>query len=206
MAGVIGRKLGMTQLFNEEGAAVPVTVIQAGPCPVVQVKTTETDGYEAIQLGFGERKEKRSSRAERAHAAKAGLEQAPEVLREFRVDSAAEYEQGQELTVEHFEVGQRVKVTGTAKGRGFQGVVKRHGFSGRPGSHGHPMSRTPGSIGPGTDPSRVIKGRKMPGQMGNSRTTIRNLRVERVDAERNLIFLRGSVPGSKNSTVLIRAQ
>jgi len=196
----------MTQLFNEEGAAVPVTVIQAGPCPVVQVKTTESDGYEAIQLGFGQRREKRSTRAERAHAAKAGLEQAPEILREFRVESAAEFEQGQELTVEHFEVGQRVKVTGTAKGRGFQGVVKRHGFGGRPASHGHSMSRTPGSIGPGTDPSRVIKGRKMPGQMGNNRKTIRNLRVERVDAERNLIFLRGSVPGSKNSTVLIRAQ
>ena len=206
MAGVIGRKLGMTQLFDDEGAAVPVTVIQAGPCPVVQVKTTESDGYEAIQLGFGSRKEKHSTRAERAHAAKAGLEQAPEILREFRVDSAAEFEQGQELTVEHFEVGQKVKVTGTAKGRGFQGVVKRHGFSGRPGSHGHPMSRTPGSIGPGTDPSRVIKGRKMPGQMGDTRTTIRNLRVERVDAERNLIFLRGSVPGAKNATVLIRTQ
>ena len=206
MAGVIGRKLGMTQLFDEEGAAVPVTVIQAGPCPVVQVKTMETDGYEAIQVGFGSRKAKHSSRAEQAHAAKAGLEQAPEVLREFRVSDAAEYEQGQELTVEHFEVGQRVKVTGTAKGRGFQGVVKRHGFGGRPGSHGHSMSRTPGSIGPGTDPSRVIKGRKMPGQMGDNRTTIRNLRVERVDAERNLIFLRGSVPGAKNATVLIRPQ
>ncbi|MGK7312900.1 MAG: 50S ribosomal protein L3 [Candidatus Longimicrobiales bacterium M2_2A_002] len=206
MAGVIGRKLGMTQLFDEEGAAVPVTVIQAGPCPVVQVKTMETDGYEAIQVGFGSRKAKHSSRAERAHAARAGLEQAPEVLREFRVSDAAEYEQGQELTVEHFEVGQKVKVTGTAKGRGFQGVVKRHGFAGRPGSHGHSMSRTPGSIGPGTDPSRVIKGRKMPGQMGDNRTTIRNLRVERVDAERNLIFLRGSVPGAKNATVLIRAQ
>ncbi|MFO7893864.1 MAG: 50S ribosomal protein L3 [Longimicrobiales bacterium] len=206
MAGVIGRKLGMTQLFDEEGAAIPVTVIQAGPCPVVQVKTAETDGYEAIQLGFGERKEKHSTRAERAHATKAGLEQAPEVLREFRVDDAAEYEQGQELTVERFEVGQRVKVTGTGKGRGFQGVVKRHGFAGRPNSHGHSMSRTPGSIGPGTDPSRVIKGRKMPGQMGDNRTTIRNLRVERVDAERNLIFLRGSVPGSKNATVLIRVQ
>ena len=206
MAGVIGRKLGMTQLFNDEGGAVPVTVIQAGPCPVVQVKTTETDGYEAIQLGFGSRKEKHSTRAERAHAAKAGLDGAPEVLREFRVGDAGEYEPGQELTVEHFEVGQRVKVTGTSKGRGFQGVVKRHGFAGRPGGHGHPMSRTPGSIGPGTDPSRVIKGRKMPGQMGDSRTTIRNLRVERIDAERNLIFLRGSVPGAKNATVLIRAQ
>lgn len=206
MAGVIGRKLGMTQLFNEEGAAVPVTVIQAGPCPVVQVKTRETDGYEAIQVGFGQRKEKHSTRAERGHASRAGLDQAPEILREFRVSDAGEYETGQELTVESFEVGQKVKVTGTSKGRGFQGVVKRHGFGGRPASHGHPKSRTPGSIGPGTDPSRVIKGRKMPGQMGDARTTIRNLRVERVDAERNLIFLRGSVPGSKNSTVLIRAQ
>ncbi len=206
MVGLIGRKLGMTQLFSDEGEAVPVTVIQAGPCPVVQVKTTETDGYNAVQLGFGSRKEKHSTTAVRAHAAKAGLDAAPAFLREFRVDNAAEYEAGQEVTVEQFEVGQKVKVTGTTKGRGFQGVVKRHGFRGRPGGHGHPMSRTPGSIGPGTDPSRVIKGKKMPGQMGDARKTIRNLRVERVDAERNLIFLRGSVPGAKNATVLIRTQ
>ncbi len=206
MVGLIGRKLGMTQLFSDEGAAVPVTVIQAGPCPVVQVKTTETDGYNAVQLGFGSRKEKHSTTAVRAHAAKAGLDAAPVFLREFRVENAAEYEAGQEVTVEQFEVGQKVKVTGTTKGRGFQGVVKRHGFRGRPGGHGHPMSRNPGSIGPGTDPSRVIKGKKMPGQMGDARKTIRNLRVERVDAERNLIFLRGSVPGAKNATVLIRTQ
>jgi large subunit ribosomal protein L3 len=206
MVGLIGRKLGMTQLFSDEGAAVPVTVIQAGPCPVVQVKTTETDGYNAVQLGYGSRKEKHSTTAVRAHAAKAGLDAAPAFLREFRVDNAAEYEAGQEVTVEQFEVGQKVKVTGTTKGRGFQGVVKRHGFAGRPGGHGHPMSRNPGSIGPGTDPSRVIKGKKMPGQMGDARKTIRNLRVERVDAERNLIFLRGSVPGAKNATVLIRTQ
>jgi large subunit ribosomal protein L3 len=196
----------MTQLFNEEGGAVPVTVIQAGPCPVVQVKTAETDGYEAVQLGFGTRAEKHATRARIGHANKAGLDAAPAVLREFRVSDASEYETGQEMTVEHFEVGQRVKVTGTTKGRGFQGVVKRHGFGGRPGGHGHPMSRNPGSIGPGTDPSRVIKGKKMPGQMGAARKTIRNLRVERVDAERNLIFLRGSVPGAKNATVLIRTQ
>ena len=162
MAGLIGRKLGMTQLFNEEGAMVPVTVIHAGPCPVVQVKTAETDGYDAVQLGFGARKEKHSSQAVRGHAAKAGLDAAPQVLREFRVEDASEYEAGQELTVESFEVGQKVKVTGTTKGRGFQGVVKRHGFSGRPGGHGHPMARNPGSIGPGTDPSRVIKGKKLP--------------------------------------------
>ena len=206
MAGLIGRKLGMTQLFNEDGALVPVTVIHAGPCPVVQVKTAESDGYDAVQLGFGSRKEKHSSRAGRGHAAKAGLDAAPAVLREFRVTDASEFEAGQELTVERFEVGQKVKVTGTTKGRGFQGVVKRHGFAGRPGGHGHPMSRNPGSIGPGTDPSRVIKGKKLPGQMGDARKTIRNLRVERVDAERNLIFLRGSVPGAKNATVLIRTQ
>jgi large subunit ribosomal protein L3 len=206
MAGLIGRKLGMSQLFNEDGALIPVTLIQAGPCPVVQVKTDETDGYTAIQLGFGERKEKHSTQAVRGHAAKAELENAPAVLREFRVRDAAGYEPGQEITVEQFEVGQRVKVTGTTKGRGFQGVVKRHGFGGRPGGHGHPKSRTPGSIGPGTNPSRVIKGKKMPGQMGNKRHTTRNLRVERVDAERNLIFLRGSVPGARNATVLIRTQ
>jgi len=206
MAGLIGRKLGMTQLFTEEGALIPVTLIQAGPCPVVQVKTDETDGYNAVQLGFGERKEKHSTKAERAHAAKAELASAPAVLREFKVADAGAYEPGQEMTVEQFEVGQRVKVTGTTKGRGFQGVVKRHGFGGRPGGHGHPKSRTPGSIGPGTNPSRVIKGKKMPGQMGNKRHTTRNLRVERVDAERNLIFLRGSVPGARNATVLIRVQ
>ncbi len=206
MAGLIGRKLGMTQLFDDEGAAIPVTVIQAGPCPVVQVKTEATDGYEAIQLGFDARKEKHSTSATRGHAAKAGLDAAPVVLRELRVDNASDYEAGQEMTVEQFEVGQRVKVTGTTKGRGFQGVVKRHGFGGRPGGHGHPMSRNPGSIGPGTNPSRVIKGKKLPGQMGNARHTIRNLRVERVDAERNLIFLRGSVPGARNATVLIRLQ
>jgi large subunit ribosomal protein L3 len=206
MAGLIGRKLGMTQLFTEEGVLVPVTLIQAGPCPVVQVKTDETDGYGAVQLGYGERKEKHATRAVRGHAAKADLEAAPAVLREFRVADPTSYEPGQQMTVEQFEVGQRVKVTGTTKGRGFQGVVKRHGFAGRPGSHGHPKSRTPGSIGPGTNPSRVIKGRKMPGQMGNKRHTTRNLRVERVDAERNLIFLRGSVPGARNATVLIRTQ
>lgn len=206
MAGLIGRKLGMTQVFNDDGGVVPVTVIQAGPCPVVQVKTTETDGYNAVQLGYGEVKEKHSTRPARAHAAKAGLETAPRILREFRVQEPTEYEPGQEITVESFEVGQRVKVTGTTKGRGFQGVVKRHGFSGRPGGHGHPMSRNPGSIGPGTNPSRVIKGKKLPGQMGDKRQTIRNLRVERVDTERNLIYLRGAVPGARNATVLIRTQ
>lgn len=204
MAGIIGRKLGMTQIFDETGAVVPVTVIEAGPCPVVQVKTDETDGYRAVQLGWGAQKDKRATRAEKGHAAKAGLEHAPRTLREFRVESVDEYEVGQQLTVEQFEVGARVKVTGKSKGRGFQGVMKRHGFGGRPGSHGHPKARNPGTLGPGTNPSRVIKGKKLPGQMGDTRHTERNLRIVRIDAERNLIFLRGAVPGSRNSLVEIR--
>jgi large subunit ribosomal protein L3 len=204
MLGIIGRKLGMTQLFDDAGAAVPVTVVEAGPCPVVQVKTPETDGYSAVQLGFGARKERRATRPERGHAAKAGLDYTPRVLREFRADSTEGMAPGQQLTVEQFEVGERVKVVGTTKGRGFQGVVKRHGFTGRPATHGHPKARNPGTLGPGTNPSRVIKGKKMPGQMGGTRQTVRNLRVERVDAERNLIFLRGAVPGSRHSLVVIR--
>jgi large subunit ribosomal protein L3 len=203
MAGLIGKKVGMTRVFTEEGLAIPVTVVAAGPCPVLQVKTEKTDGYAAVQLGFGSKKVKRSSKAEVGHAGKAGLEAAPSILREFTPVEGEDYEPGQELTVEFFEPGDTVKVTGTSKGRGFQGAVKRHGFRGRPASHGHPMSRTPGSMGPGTDPSRVIKGKKLPGQMGNVRKTIRNLEVVKVDPERNLLFLKGGIPGARNSYVLI---
>jgi large subunit ribosomal protein L3 len=204
MAGIIGRKLGMTQIFSDAGAAVPVTVIEAGPCPVTQIRNDEVDGYHALQLGFGALKQERSTRAEAGHAQKAGLDYAPRTLREFRVESIDGYEVGQELKVDQFEAGDKIKVTGTTKGRGFQGVVKRHGFSGRPASHGHPKKRNPGTLGPGTNPSRVIKGKKMPGQMGASQQTVRNLRVERVDPERNLIYVRGAVPGSRNSLVFIR--
>jgi large subunit ribosomal protein L3 len=203
MAGLIGKKIGMTRVFNDEGVAVPVTVVEAGPCPVVQLKTEERDGYRAIQLGFGAKKPKRTTRPEAGHAARVGLEETPRILREFRISGDAEFEEGQNLTVELFEVGDRVKVTGTSKGRGFQGVVKRHGFAGRPGGHGHPMSRTPGSMGPGTDPSRVIKGKKLPGQMGNTRTTVRNIEVIRVDPERNLLFVKGGLPGTRHSYVFI---
>jgi large subunit ribosomal protein L3 len=161
------------------------------------------DGYRAVQLGFGAQKAKRTTRPEMGHAAKAGLEAAPRLMREFRIENGEEYEVGQQLTVELFEAGDKVKVTGRSKGRGFQGVVKRHGFAGRPGSHGHPMSRTPGSMGPGTDPSRVIKGKKLPGRMGGARTTIRNLQIVRVDGERNLLFVKGGVPGSRDGYVLI---
>jgi len=203
MPGLIGKKVGMTRIFDEEGVQIPVTVIEAGPCPVVGMRSDEQDGYQAIQLGFGQKKEKRSSRAELGHVAKAGLEAAPRLLREFRIGDDEEYEVGQQLTVELFEAGDRVKVTGRSKGKGFQGVVKRHGFRGRPASHGHPMSRNPGSVGPGTDPSRVIKGKKLPGRMGGSRTTIRNLQVVRVDGERNLLFVKGGVPGARDGYVLI---
>jgi large subunit ribosomal protein L3 len=204
MAGLIGKKLGMTQIFTDTGAAVPVTVVQAGPCPVVQVKNTDEDGYAAVQLGFGAQKDKNATKAERGHAAKASLEHAPELLKEFKVADASAYEVGQNLTVEQFAVGDKIKVVGNTKGRGFQGVVKRHGFRGRPGSHGHPRSRNPGSLGPGTNPSRVIKGKKMPGQYGDEQMTAMNLRVEKVDAERNLIYIRGGVPGARNSVLYIK--
>ncbi len=203
MAALIGKKIGMSQIFNDAGAALPVTVIEAGPCPVVQIKSTETDGYSAVQLGFGGQKAKRTTKAEAGHASKASLEAAPSTLNEFAIDDGVEFELGQQLTVEIFEPGDKVKVTGTTKGRGFQGVVKRYGFAGRPASHGHPMSRTPGSMGPGTDPSRVIKGKKLPGRMGGKRQTIRNLEVVQVDVERNLLFVKGAVPGSRGSVLFI---
>ena len=203
MPGLIGKKIGMTRIFNDEGVQVPVTVIEAGPCPVVQMKSEERDGYRAVQVGFGAQKANRATRPELGHAATAGLEVAPRLMREFRLGTDEEYEVGQELTVDLFEAGDLIKVTGKSKGRGFQGVVKRHGFGGRPAGHGHPMSRTPGSVGPGTDPSRVIKGKKLPGRMGGERTTIRNLQVVRVDGERNLLFVKGGVPGARDGYVLI---
>ena len=204
MAGLIGKKIGMTRIFDDEGAAVAVTVVEAGPCPVLQIKTAETDGYSTVQLGFGSQKDKRANKAEKGHAAKAGVDVAPSLVREFDISDGDEYEIGQTITVEVFGAGDTVSVVGTTKGKGFQGVVKRWGFAGRPASHGHPMSRNPGSIGPGTDPSRVIKGKKLPGRMGGVRATIGNLKVVRVDLERNLLLLRGGVPGSRNSYLLIQ--
>ena len=204
MPGLIGRKIGMTRIFDADGVQVPVTVIEAGPCPVVQVKSQDGNGgVRAVQLGFGAQKASRAPKAEVGHAAKAGLDVAPSILRDFRVEESEDFEVGQKLTVELFEAGDRVKVTGQSKGRGFQGVVKRHGFTGRPGGHGHPMSRNPGSIGPGTNPSRVIKGKKLPGRMGGTRTSVRNIQVVRVDSERNLLFVKGGVPGARDGYVLI---
>ena len=199
MTGLIGRKLGMTRVFDEAGTAVPVTVIEAGPCPVVQVSPTH------VQLGFGSKKLKRTPKALLSHAKKAGLEAAPRVLRSFAV-AGEPPKPGDAVTVGIFTAGDRVKVTGVTKGRGFQGVVHRHHFGGGPQTHGNTRHRKPGSIAPGTDPSRIIKGKRMPGHMGAERFTELGLRVVRVDAERNLLFVRGSVPGSMNGLVTIRKQ
>ena len=197
--GLIGRKLGMTRVFAEDGTAVPVTVIEAGPCRVVQVR----EG--GVQLGFGARRAVRTTKAELGHAKKAGLDAAPQVLRVFAVNGEAPAP-GAEVKVDIFAAGERVKVTGTTKGRGFQGVVHRHGFAGGPATHGNTRHRKPGSISPGTDPSRVIKGKKMPGHYGDARHTQINLRVEKVDADRHLLYLRGAVAGPKNGIVLVRKQ
>ena len=206
MPGLIGKKVGMTQIFTEDGKAVGCTVLEVGPCPIVQIKTTETDGYEAIQIGFGAQRERRVTKPEAGHAARAGLDYAPRVLAEFELEEGMEYEAGQSLTVDLFEVGQRVKITGVTKGRGFQGTVKRHNFAGSRASHGgSSVLRKPGSIGPGTDPSRVIKGRKMSGQMGGTQRTATNRRIEMIDPEKNLMLIRGSVPGARHNVVLIRS-
>jgi large subunit ribosomal protein L3 len=195
----------MTQIFTEDGRAVGVTVLEVGPCPVVQVKTSERDGYEAVQLGFGRRKPVRARKPEAGHAARAGLDYVPEVLAEFELEEGREYEPGEQLTVEVFEVGQKVRISGRTKGRGFQGTVKRHNFGGSRASHGgKSILRSPGSIGPGTDPSRVIKGRKMAGQMGSKKRTALNRTIEKIDAEKNLLMVRGSVPGARNNLVIIR--
>jgi large subunit ribosomal protein L3 len=205
MNGIIGRKLGMSRFFREDGQVFPVTVLEAGPCPVLQVRQSAT-GVHQVQLGFGALKAKHTTRAETGHARAAGLaEVVPAVLREFRVGGEAPAAGGT-VTVEMFAEGDRVKVTGTTKGRGFQGVVKRHGFGGGPATHGNTRHRKPGSIGPGTDPSRVLKGKRMPGQHGNVRHTETGLQVVKVDAERNLLFVRGAVPGPEQSIVLIRKQ
>jgi large subunit ribosomal protein L3 len=202
---MIGKKVGMTQIFDADGKAVGVTVIEVGPCPVVQVKTAETDGYAAVQVGFGRRRERRARKPAAGHAARAGLDYVPEVLAEFAPEPEREYTPGEELTVEMFEVGQRVKISGRTKGRGFQGTVKRHNFAGSRASHGgSSILRKPGSIGPGTDPSRVIKGRKMSGQMGGTVRTALNRRIVAIDAENNLLMIDGSVPGARNNVVLIR--
>lgn len=211
---LLGRKLAMTRWFEPDGQVVPVTVIEAGPCPVVQVREAvpvgSGDGVRrSVQLGFGALKPKRATKAQVGHAKGAGLEVVPAVLREFPLaggEGEALPKPGDVVTVEIFRPGDRVKITGTTKGRGFQGVVKRHGFAGGPATHGNTRHRKPGSIGPGTDPSRVIKGKRLPGHMGASRHTEVGLKVVKVDPERNLLFVRGAVPGPIKGIVTIRRQ
>ncbi len=202
--GILGRKIGMTQVFNENGEMIPVTVIQAGPCYVTQVKTKETDGYEAIQIGFEQVDPKRLNKPELGHLKKHDLPPL-RILREIRVDNASQYQVGQVLTVEIFQPGEYVDVTGTSKGRGFAGVVKRWGFGGGPKTHGQSDRwRAPGSVGAGTFPGRVLPGTRMAGRMGNERVTVRNLQVVKVDPENNLILVKGAVPGHKKGLVIIR--
>jgi len=201
--GLIGRKLGMTQIYWEDGMVIPVTVVESGPCVVVQKKTMDTDGYDAIQVGFGSVKDKRVTKPLAGHFA-AAQKGNFRFLKEFRVDAPEEYEVGQELSVDMFSVGEYVDVTGTSKGRGFAGVVKRHGFKGGRATHGSMFHRAPGSIGASANPSRVFKGQRLPGHMGNKRTTVQNLMVVGIRPEQNLLFIRGAVPGSKNSIVIVK--
>jgi large subunit ribosomal protein L3 len=205
MKAIIGRKLGMTRVYDEDGGVIPVTVIEAGPCPVVQVRDAQHG--QAVQLGFGVKKAKRTSKASSGHAGKAGLEAAPVRIEEFTLDAGDEAPNpGDTITVEIFESGEHVKITGTTKGRGFQGVVKRYGFHGGPATHGNTRYRRPGSLGPGTDPSRVIKGKKLPGHYGAAKETTTGIRVVKVDAERNLLYVRGAVPGPKSGMITVRKQ
>ncbi len=203
MIGLLAEKIGMTQLFDEQGRVMPVTVLAAGPCPIVQVKTKETDGYGALQLGFGKKREGLIPKALQGHLKKHKA-QGVRSLREVRVDDVTPYAVGQELTVALFEVGSKVDVIGVSKGRGFAGVVRRHHFTAGRETHGTVTHKQPGSIGASAYPSRVIKGKRLPGRMGGARVTVKNLHVVGVDPEQNLIWIQGSIPGPPRSTVLIR--
>jgi large subunit ribosomal protein L3 len=204
LKGLLGKKIGMTQIFDDNGAAIPITVIEAGPCYVTQVRDVETDGYTAVQLGFGEVKPKRLTGGQLGHLKRNDLPPL-RYLREFRTKKDAEINPGDPVSVTVFDVGDHVDVIGTSKGRGFAGVVKRHGFSGGPKTHGQSdRQRAPGSIGATSGTARVFKGKRMPGHMGNRRVTTQNLKVVLVDEERNLIGVRGAVPGPKGGLLVIK--
>jgi large subunit ribosomal protein L3 len=200
--GILGKKLGMTGVFTSQGRYVPATVIEAGPCVVTQIKTRETDGYDALQVGFGGKKASRVNKPMQGHFKKSG-DQCFRFVKEFSVENPAEYNVGQQLTVEMFKVGERVDVVGTSKGRGFSGVIKRHGFHRGPMTHGSRNIRRPGSVGCSAWPARIIKGKKMPGQYGNDRMTIRNLEIIDIRSDDNLILLKGAVPGSDSGLVSV---
>ena len=202
MKGILGKKLGMTQIFTEEGIVVPVTVVEAGPNVVTQVKTVEKDGYNAIQVGFEDAKEKSLNKPQKGHLAAANV--LKKHLKEFRVDSVEEFTVGQEIKADLFAAGEKIDVTGTSKGKGFQGPIKRHGQSRGPESHGSRYHRRPGSMGACSFPGRVFKNKKLAGHMGSVKVTVQNLEVVRVDADKNLILVKGAIPGPKGSMVTIK--
>ncbi|KJS14336.1 MAG: 50S ribosomal protein L3 [Desulfotomaculum sp. BICA1-6] len=202
MKTILGKKVGMTQIFTENGESVPVTVIEAGPCVVVQKKLSEQDGYHAVQLGYGEKRENLFNKPQKGHYAKAGVKPR-RYLREVRVEDAAGYEVGQEINVDIFAPGERVDVVGISKGKGFTGGIKRHGFHRGPMTHGSKYHRRPGSLGP-KGPARVFKGRKLPGHHGAARITVQNLEVIRVEAGQNLLAIRGAVPGPRGGLLTIK--
>jgi large subunit ribosomal protein L3 len=203
--GVLGEKLGMTQVFDDEGRMVPVTVVQAGPCVVTRVRTPDSDGYSAVQLGYGQIDPRKVNKPLTGHYEKAGVTPRRHLV-ELRTDDASEYELGQEITVEVFEAGQRIDVTGRSKGKGTAGVMKRHGFKGLSASHGTQRKhRSPGSIGGCATPGRVFKGLRMAGRHGNTRTTVQNLTVHAIDAEKGLLLIKGAVPGPNGGLILVRS-
>lgn len=200
---ILGKKLGMTQIFAEDGTLVPVTVIEAGPCSVVQKKTVEIDGYSAVQVGFEDKKEKKANKPEKGHFAKAGVS-VKRYLKEFKLDGAEEMNVGDEIKVDTFEAGEMIDVTGTSKGHGYAGTIKRWGTHRGPMSHGSHYHRGPGSLGACSSPSRVFKGKKLPGHYGVDTVTIQNLDLVKVDTERNLLLVKGSVPGPKGGLLVIK--
>ncbi|NBG89015.1 50S ribosomal protein L3 [Isachenkonia alkalipeptolytica] len=203
MKFVLGRKVGMTQVFSEEGEVTPVTVIEIGKNEVAQLKTTEKDGYEAVQVGYDEKKESRTVKPEKGHFDKAGITP-KKFLREFRVEKSEEFSQGQEITAATFAAGDKVDIIGTSKGKGFQGNIKRHNQSRGPETHGSRYHRRPGSMGASADPARVFKGKNLPGQMGNERVTVRNLEIVKVLEDKNVILIKGAVPGPKKGLITIK--
>ena len=202
MKGILGRKIGMTQIFTEAGEVIPVTVLEAGPVVVTQVKTTENDGYTAIQVGFGDAKEKSLNKPQKGHLAAANT--LKKHLKEFRVDSVEEYTVGQEIKADLFAAGELIDVTGISKGKGFQGPIKRHGQSRGPETHGSRYHRRPGSMGACSYPGRVFKNKKLAGHMGSVKVTVQNLEVVRVDADKNFILVKGAIPGAKGSVVTLK--
>ena len=204
MKSIIGKKVGMTQIFDDQGKVIPVTVIEAGPCTVVQVKTVESDGYNAIQLGYGEVKEHKLTKPEKGHYTKVKLTPKKH-LREFRVDSLENVNVGDEIKVDTFAVGDKLDIQGISKGKGFQGVIKRHGQSRGPMGHGSMYHRRPGSMGPTSTPGRVFKGKNLPGHMGRETITIQNLEVVKVDLDKNAILVKGSVPGAKGAILKLKS-